>query len=88
MIAVGPCWACRRTFGYDPDLVPSVPIDPHNGKPPDIGSHDGTPGQVRARSIRQPLCPECVATVNDERAARGLPLVETEDQMREKFGQL
>lgn len=24
MWAIGPCWSCRRIFGFDPDLVPSL----------------------------------------------------------------
>jgi hypothetical protein len=26
-VAVGPCFGCKRTFAFDPDKVPSIPIN-------------------------------------------------------------
>jgi hypothetical protein len=67
--ALGPCFACKQLFGFDPDTVPSVLIDPQTGKPPDV---DPAPGG-RERARREPLCPNCVAEINPQRAERGLP---------------
>lgn len=64
--ALGPCWTCKQLFQYDPDTVPSVPIDPVTGLAPDLG---GDPDRAR----REPICPACVARINPQRAARGLP---------------
>lgn len=64
--ALGPCLVCGQPFTFDPETVPSVPIDPVTGLPPDLG---GDP----ARARRQPLCPPCVTKANKERKARGLP---------------
>jgi hypothetical protein len=27
MVAISPCWSCGQVFSYNPDLVPSIPID-------------------------------------------------------------
>ena len=67
--AVGPCWSCGAVFAFDPDLVPSVPIDPVTHLPPDLG------GDV-ARATRQPFCRRCLAEANVRRRSSGLPLWE------------
>lgn len=66
LVAMGRCWSCRQLFGFDPDAVPSVPIDPLTNLPPDLG---GDP----ARAVNQPICPVCVGIVNPLREAAGLP---------------
>jgi len=72
MIGLGPCWACRRTFAFDPDRVTSILIDPVTGLAPDTG---GDP----ARARREPLCPACCRAANPGRRAAGLePLDETD----------
>lgn len=70
LVARGACWACKAVFSFDPDTVPSVPIDPQTGLPPDVG---GTPPE---RAIRQPLCENCVAQLVTWRAEAGKPVWE------------
>jgi hypothetical protein len=72
LFAAGPCWACKRVFTFDPDLVPSIPIDPANNLPADLG---GDP----AACIRQPLCADCVSLANADRTASGEPLIRVLD---------
>jgi len=74
MIALGPCWACRRVFEYHPDLVQSVLIDPVTGLAPDMG---GDPQRAR----REPLCPDCCKLANAERRRRGLELLDERDSL-------
>jgi len=71
-VAVGPCFTCRQLFTFAPDLVPSVPIDPVTGCPPDINPEPG--GYERA--VRQPICSDCVARANDNRRASGQELID------------
>lgn len=69
LFAFGPCWSCGVSFVFDPDLVPSIPIDPATSLPPDLG---GDPENV----VKQPVCRECVATANGNRIRDGLqPIV-------------
>jgi hypothetical protein len=65
LIALGRCWLCGRSFTFNPDRVPSVPIDPTTGVPPDVGGTD------LADAVRQPLCSTCVGIVNERRKATG-----------------
>jgi hypothetical protein len=62
LVAVAPCWCCKTPFGFDPDAVTSIPIDPDRQLPPDLG---GDP----AKAILMPLCPGCVARASAQRAA-------------------
>lgn len=64
-LALAPCIVCAVPFSFDPDTVPSMPIDPVTGKPPDLG---GDP----ARATNQPICPACIKIVDPIREARGL----------------
>jgi len=56
---------CGSLFTFNPHRVPSIPIDPANNLPPDLG---GDP----ARAVRQQLCASCMETVNANRESRGL----------------
>lgn len=69
LLAVGPCWSCKRTFSFNPARVPSIPIDPQTGKPPDI---DPEPGGYE-RAEREPICEACMTLMNARRRERGLP---------------
>lgn len=72
-VVVGPCYACDNLFGFDPSRVPSIPIDPVTGLPPDLG------GDAQ-RAVRRPICPSCVKDrINPERRERGLELFSEED---------
>jgi hypothetical protein len=65
VIAFGACVVCLVPFAFDPETVPSIPIDPTNGRSPDLG---GDP----ARATKQPICPACARRVNPIREAHGL----------------
>ena len=64
LIALGHCWACKRPLAFDPDRVPSVPIDPETDSPPDLGGD-------ASRAVLQPICADCVELANEARARRG-----------------
>jgi len=68
LLAVSSCWSCGRRFCFDPDRVPSIPIDPETGRTSDMG---GDP----ARCVRQPVCATCVEIANENRRAAGRPLI-------------
>lgn len=70
LFAFGRCWSCGRSFTFDPDLVPSIPIDPSTNLPSDIGGTDP------ADAIRQPICADCVSLANADRTANGRPLID------------
>lgn len=72
MLVTGHCVRCKAPFSFDPERVPSIPIDPENGLPPDLG---GDP----SRAVREPVCPSCCKAVNPERRRRGQPLWSEED---------
>ncbi len=63
--AFGPCFSCGVPFYFDPDKVPSVPVDPATGLPPDLG---GDP----QRATRRPVCVSCRRRANPARIAAGL----------------
>jgi hypothetical protein len=63
----GPCFVCGQHFTFNPNWVPSVPIDPRTRMPPDV---DPQPGGYE-RAIKQPLCENCIERVNVARVARG-----------------
>lgn len=67
----GPCWSCRRLFTYDPDRVPSLPVDLATNTPADVGEH--APG---AEYVRLAICRTCVDRANDARRARGAPVID------------
>ena len=68
ILLVGPCWACKRRFVFDPRTVTSLWVDPVTQLPPDLGGD-------RARARREPLCSGCLALVNAARAEKGAPPV-------------
>jgi hypothetical protein len=68
LFAFGPCWSCGLRFTFDPDLVPSIPIDPLTNRPSDMG---GDPDLV----VRQPICGSCVEAANVNRRRDGRPLI-------------
>jgi|SRR5215475_1950320 len=71
-VVVANCWACGRTFTFNPFTVPSIPIDPETKYPPDMNPRPG--GMERA--VRQPVCETCVELANERRRSMGLPLIE------------
>jgi hypothetical protein len=59
-----PCALCGQDFSFDPDLVPYLRVSLREGKlVPD------------PRGIQAPLCADCIAPINEVRAARGLELI-------------
>jgi hypothetical protein len=73
LVAIGECWSCHRLFAFDPDLVPSVPIDPLTNRPPDMDPPDGDRAASAARAIRRPVCRACIRKANALSAAEGRP---------------
>lgn len=67
MIAISRCFGCGRTFGYNPDLVPSVRVSYVAGKP--VADPNG---------VAEPICQACVDRANPTRLANGLPPIEVE----------
>lgn len=57
-------YVCKRIFGFVPDTVTTVVIDPVTGMPPGFTVvrtfREPTPEAV-ARWVREPVCPACVA---------------------------
>lgn len=72
---MAPCWSCKSPFMFDPDKVPSIPIDPETNRPPDLGGDAG-------RAVRQPICPSCCKAANVQRRREGLPLINEEDTLQ------
>lgn len=68
-IVLGTCWSCQRPFTFNPDLVPSIPVDPVKNLPPDLG------GDV-SRAVKQPICEHCVNRANLARRQNGMPEIE------------
>ena len=64
-IAFGICVGCGRTFGFNPHLVPSIPVRP-----------DGT---VAVDGDRKPICRDCATFANTRREPAGLPLWDVSD---------
>ncbi|GAA3788038.1 hypothetical protein GCM10022226_03250 [Sphaerisporangium flaviroseum] len=61
---IGRCYACKRTFGFIPATATTVMIDPETGLPPGmtvLGSFREPTAEATARSVREPICPDCVA---------------------------
>lgn len=56
-MAFGPCANCREVFGFNPDWVPSIKLDPE-GHP----AEDGT---------RRPLCRACAHKLQEILVAAG-----------------
>jgi hypothetical protein len=76
LVAIGPCYLCGRPFPFNPDLVPSLRVDPATNTPPDVGDHPGGLEAATARSVARPLCEPCVGRANKTRARMGLPPIE------------
>ena len=72
LFATGRCYGCGVFFAFDPELVPSIHVDPSTGLPPDIEPKAG--GYDRA--TRQPLCEACVLAVNLGRRSAGRELID------------
>lgn len=65
MLAVGPCYACGRTFGFDPELVCSVIVCLACNQPADLHTPDCVNRNAPPETLtRKPLCLDCVTEVN------------------------
>lgn len=67
LLGLGTCYVCAEVFAFNPDTVPSVPIDPDTGLPPDVGRTEP------ANAIRRPICDVCLPVINKLRAGLKLP---------------
>ncbi len=66
MLAFAPCFTDGQVFGFNPETVISVPIDPQTNRPPDVDEHGGhiTPDPAAvARAVRMPICNACARRV-------------------------
>lgn len=63
-LVIGTCFGCKRRFAFNPHRVPSIPIDPVTGLPPDMGGD-------ASRAEREPICRDCFELANVARVARG-----------------
>ena len=76
VIVMTACFVCGQPFTFNPNWVPSVPIDPRTGRPLDVGA-DGKPQPVEPgaeeRAVKQPLCESCVELINENRRRIGEP---------------
>ena len=68
VFAMGRCWSCGNLFSFDPDHVPSIPIDPLTNLPSDLGGE-------KSRVVRQPICRSCVDRANQNRVESGRPKI-------------
>lgn len=71
-LALFRCVSCRRPFMACPECVNTVRIDPVTGCPPDAEIIDGcavhvepTP-EASARSVKQPVCDDCIRHRNEQ----------------------
>lgn len=68
MVALGPCWSCKKTFAFDPDKVTSVSVCHECQHPSDMHTDDCTrTGEVYSEAI----CLDCARLVNEARRRRG-----------------
>jgi hypothetical protein len=59
----GHCYGCKRVFSFDPSEVTTFLVDPETGLPPGItalGSLRPATADAEARSVDEPVCPDCV----------------------------
>lgn len=73
---IGRCYACKRTFHYDPATVTMFLVDPETGFPPGMtvlgGQRDPAPESVQ-RAEHRPVCPRCVEQAERHLAAQNPP---------------
>ncbi|MFC7381828.1 hypothetical protein [Sphaerisporangium rhizosphaerae] len=80
---IGRCYACKRTFGFHPARVMTMMIDPDTGLPPGmtvLGSFREPTPEATARSVTEPICPDCV-----DKAKRYLEFTQRADLRFETF---
>ncbi len=64
-IAMSSCYTCREPFGFNPETVPSVYVNPATGQV--LEEHED-----KRTGVKQPICPACVRVINAARQNRGL----------------
>jgi hypothetical protein len=57
LVGMANCWGCGRTFTFNPERVPSIPV--RNGQPAEGGT-------------REPICEDCMTRANERRMRLGL----------------
>jgi len=64
--AAGPCAFCQRVFGFNPERVPSIPINAFRiAEIVTAGGEPPPPGE------QVPVCGECMAKINRLRVEEG-----------------
>lgn len=82
VMAIGACANCHGSFGFCPECVTSIRIDPMTKRPPDVNEKGQvvTPDpEAMRRSTKEPVCPACTALMNQRRIKNGLEPWETEE---------
>lgn len=75
MMARAACFIHRGYFWFDPDHVVVVYVDPLTAMPVDVDlQSERMKGQLY---VKEPICDDCVRTVNAERIIQGLEPIET-----------
>jgi hypothetical protein len=59
--ATGPCCLCGDVFSFNPELVPSIPVDED--------------GRITPEGVKRPICAECVGLINGLRTEFAQPLI-------------
>jgi hypothetical protein len=94
MIAYAPCFLHGGIFGFDPDRVQTIMIDPVTGTPPDVSPVTGETldpdtalvKERLARAVQRVLCPGCCTKLNA--AARQLGIDPRFDETDTSAGQV
>lgn len=60
ILGMAPCFGCGRAFSFDPDDVPVILVDPSTGMPADLCHCDDDVATCLGRSVRFPVCPDCM----------------------------
>ncbi|MEU7862206.1 hypothetical protein [Nonomuraea sp. NPDC049141] len=65
---IGRCHACKRAFRFNPATVTTAMIDPETGLLPGmtvLGTVREPTAEAVARSVKEPICPDCVKRASD-----------------------
>ena len=65
---IGSCYTCKRTFRFTPATVTTAMIDPETGLLPGmtvLGTLREPTAEAVARSVKQPICPDCVKKASE-----------------------
>ena len=67
--ATGPCCFCDAIFTFDPELVPSIPVDERGA----IAVDDA--GAFKPTTFKRPICEQCMTKINRLREQHEMPAI-------------